>query len=185
MVYLLHPGAALVEPYRQGQLDALCGLYALINALRILHAPNRPLSRRRCKMLFATGMDALIAKKKSRDAARSGMTVARQWKLAEVLFTSAALHGYPRAELYPALQRIAKVEEIDEALEELIAGGAVLLVGFDGRLSHHSVIVGVTDARVILFDSDGMRFVKKPSLRLKGSRHGSLSVDSLVPIGAV
>ena len=31
-------GLALVEPYQQGEFDGLCGIYAIVNGLRLLAA---------------------------------------------------------------------------------------------------------------------------------------------------
>lgn len=58
MTSKMHPGAAMTEPWQQGNLDALCGLYAIINALRLLHAPTGGLSRQVCKTLYRDGLEA-------------------------------------------------------------------------------------------------------------------------------
>ena len=88
MTRQVHPSALMIEPYQQGKLDSLCGLYAVINAARLIYAENCPLSRQRCKNLFAEGMDFLTAKKGSRDAAHWGMTVGRQRKLAKYVLAA-------------------------------------------------------------------------------------------------
>lgn len=183
MALTLHPGALLATPYQQGRLDALCGLYALINALRVLHAPHRPLPARLCKDLFATGMEALNAKPSSRGAVHSGMTVTRQRKLARTILKAAALSKLPKAALRTPLPRIGKVEDLDRILRERLSMGDVLLVCFHGRLSHHSVIVGVSPTRILLCDSDGLRFVLKSSIRLSGRDRGSLVLRNLAPMG--
>jgi hypothetical protein len=180
---LLHPGAVLISPYQQGRLDSLCGLYALINATRVLHALHKPLSVRKCGDLFAAGIDALIAKPSSRNAAHHGMTVARQRKLANVLLATVPLRDRPSLMVRSPLPHISKVEKLDHALGEAIAAGDVLLACFSGRISHHSVIVGLSTSRIMLFDSDGIQFVKKSSLRFSGRKGGALALRSLMPIG--
>ncbi|AML50414.1 hypothetical protein [Falsihalocynthiibacter arcticus] len=183
MVQKLHTGAALIEPYQQGDLDSLCGLYAIINALRVLHAPNHHLTKRTCMTLFTNGIDALAADSSRKDAVYNGMKIARQRRLAKVLLSSSSLRGRPRATLKPALSHITKVEELDQILRERIAGREVLLALFDGRISHHSVIVGCSPTRIYLFDSDGMQFVLKRNLRFTGHRSGALILRSVVPMG--
>lgn len=180
---LRHLGSRLITPYQQGQLDFLCGLYAVINALRLLHAPNRLLSRQTCEKLFATGLESLGSRPTASYAAHCGMTIGRQAKLAKVVLRSPLLQNLPKAVLRPALPRITSVGELDNAVCSAIAQGDVLLVCFEGRLSHHSVIMGVSASRVILFDSIGMHFVPKASLQLGGIARGRLIVDGLAPIG--
>lgn len=182
MTHMLHPGAKLVEPYQQGGLDALCGLYVLINGALLLHAEANPLSGQRCKRLFAEGMDFLTAQKGSRDAAHRGMTVGRQRRLAKALFKGEALANRPPLRLGPTLPQMAKVDDLETAIEGALASGAILLVCFQGRISHHSIIVGQTPARVLLCDSDRMRFVQKASLQFCTKQRDTLMLDSLVPM---
>lgn len=182
-MHILHPGAALIMPHQQGRLDALCGLYALINALRVLHAPTRPLSLRCCKELFAHGMDALTAKSGGKAVVHSGMTVTRQRKLAKAILKSSTLRPLPKIVLRAPLPKTSTMEALDRGLQAAIADGNVLLVCLHGRLSHHSVIVGVSPARILLCDSDGLRYVLKASIRLTGRERGSLVLRNLAPLG--
>lgn len=182
-VLLRHPGSRLITPYQQGHLDFLCGLYALINALRLLHASNRLLSRQTCEKLFATGLESLGSKPTASYATHCGMSIGRQAKLAKVVFRSAILQNMPRVVLRPALPRITSFGELDVAVCSAITQGDLLLVCFEGRLSHHSIIVGISASRVTLFDSIGMHFVSKASLRLGPQARGTLIVDGLAPVG--
>lgn len=177
-----HPVATRIKPYQQGGLDSLCGLYALINAARLLYADAHPLSGQRCKRLFAEGMDLLTAKKGSRDAPHWGMTVGQQRKLAKALFKSEVLDGLPPLHLGSRLSRTAKVEELEVAIQTMLRGDAALLVCFHGRISHHSVIVGQTPTRVLLFDSDGMQFIRKHSLSFSAEQDGTLTLHALTPL---
>ena len=180
---LRHPASRLISPYQQGQLDFLCGLYALLNALRLLYAPNRLLSRRACEKLFALGLESLGSRPTASYAAHCGMSIERQAKLAKLILRSTGLQNLPQVLLRPALPRITSVGELDGAVRSAISHGDVLLVCFEGRLSHHSVIVGVSASRVVLSDSIGMHFVSKASLQLGAKPRGTLIVDGLAPIG--
>lgn len=177
-----HPNATQIEPYQQGRLDSLCGLYALINGVRLILADTAPLTGQSCKRLFADGMDFLTAKKGSRDAAHWGITVGRQRKLAKVLLASTALDGRLKLHLGPSLPHLATVDDLEVAIAGTLARRAVLLVCLHGRISHHSVIVGHTPERVLLFDSDGMQFIRKTSLRFSNDQNGTLTLHALTPL---
>ena len=176
----VHPSATQIEPYQQGRLDSLCGLYALINAARLIYADAAPLTGQSCKRLFADGIDFLTAKKGSKDAAYWGMSVGRQRKLAKALLAGTALEGRPKLHLGPALPPMTKVDDLDFAIGGALARRAVLLVCLHGRVSHHSVIVGHSPDRVLLFDSDGMQFIRKGSIRFTASLSGGLILHSMI-----
>lgn len=177
-----HPFAKRIEPCQQGGLDSLCGLYALINAMRLVFAEMAPLSGQSCKRLFSEGMDFLTAKRGSRDAAHWGMTVRRQRKLAKALFKSEVLEGLHKLRLGLAMPPITRAEELDAAIGASLKSGAVLLVCLHGRISHHSVIVGHTPDRVLLFDSDGMQFIRKGSIKFSDDQNGTLTLHALTPL---
>lgn len=177
-----HPSATLIEPYQQGRLDSLCGLYALINAMRLIYADTAPLTGQSSKRLFAEGMDFLTAKMCSRDAPQWGMTAGRQRKLAKALFKCEVLVKRPKLRHGPPAPPMASPDQLQSAIETVIADGGVLLACFQGRISHHSVIIGQTATRVLLFDSDGMRFVQKASIRFSEGHHGTLTLHAIAPL---
>lgn len=176
----IHPGATGLAPYRQGELDTLCGLYALINAIRILHAKHGALSDQKCRDLFKRGMKVLARRHPA--AARHGISPARQTELAKTMLKSAALAKLRTLKFRQYIAQITCADDFEVTVRGIISRGNIILVSFEGRISHHSVIVGVTSSRVMLFDSAGMRFVNKTSLQFEGSRQGSLSIESLMSL---
>ena len=46
-------------PFRQGDLDGLCGAYAVVNAVRLAALPHRKLRRTACAALFGDLVDEL------------------------------------------------------------------------------------------------------------------------------
>ena len=183
MTLTIHPGAKQISPRSQGQLDSLCGLYALINAIRVLHAPNHRITSNQCELLFEAGIDALAAKLVSKSLAFGAMTVAEQGKLARILIKSPALEGLPGVSVRPSLPRIKTIDDLDELLFEALSHGEIFLTCLLGRRTHHSVIVGATSSRIMLFDSAGMQFVYKTSLRFDDARSGALTITGLTPVG--
>lgn len=183
MTLTIHPGAKQISPRLQGQLDSLCGLYALINAIRVLHAPNHRITSNQCERLFEAGIDALAAKSVSKSLAFGNMTVAGQGKLARNLIKRTVLKGLPRISLRPSLPRIKSIDDLDVVLFEALSDGDIFLTCLQGRRTHHSVIVGATSSRIMLFDSAGMQFVYKTSLRFDGATSGALTITGLTPVG--
>lgn len=55
----LLPAAAHLTPYLQGHASALCGLYAVLNAIQLVVWPQRKLSRCQLKKLFVSGVHHL------------------------------------------------------------------------------------------------------------------------------
>lgn len=178
-----HAGARLTSPWRQGDLDALCGLYAVINALRILHAPVEALSLKVCKRLFRDGLDAACKKHSGITPVFDGMTLSRQMKVAKAVFKSRGLHNHPPAILRKPLEQVAHNVDLDRRWEGCRKRGEVLLACFEGKISHHTVIYGLNDDRIFLFDSACMRFVFRRTLRLAETPNGKLILKSLVPMG--
>ena len=61
-----------LEPFRQGRLDGLCGVYSVINALRLAVWPAHRLSRESCKDLFRLLTSELAARSKLHDVLTGG-----------------------------------------------------------------------------------------------------------------
>lgn len=179
----IHKGASLIAPWDQGELDSTCGIYAVVNALCILHALGKPLSRGECNILFREGIEAACGKQKGVAPVYEGMTVSRQMKVAKALFRSPTLRDRIPAVLREAVPRVKRGADLERAWERCQQRGDVLLVCFNGKIQHHTVIFGVTGERVLLFDSDGMKFVRRSTLRLAENPRGSLILRSLVPMG--
>ncbi|MFG6083649.1 hypothetical protein ACEUZ9_005370 [Paracoccus litorisediminis] len=176
MKSVIHPGAALVSPYLQGRFDALCGLYALINAIRVVHAVDEPLSGQCCRSLFELGLKALIANKRTRTAPYAGMDVRCQRRLLGMLMLHPALHKRRPLKLLPQRSKLNTERGIDCFVRATVNDGAVLLVSLEGRMAHHTVITGMSNQRVMLCDSIGMQFVYASSMLQSAAQPGSLRI---------
>ena len=53
------PHANIVKPYKQGQLDTLCGLYSAINAIRLAAHPQTDLTRHLAQIMMVEGLEYL------------------------------------------------------------------------------------------------------------------------------
>lgn len=60
-----------------------------------------------------------------------------------------------------------------DALEQKLEAGSALMVFLAKTLDHYTVISGMTDQRVYLFDSDGNHWIKRDSFEVGGDPHGA------------
>jgi hypothetical protein len=158
------PGAQMIEPANQGDYDGLCGLYCIINAIRLVMAPHRELMREEVRALFAAGVRHLERKGNLPEAVHSCVSE-RDWpKLAErVAITAQALVCRPILLEWPQLSKNISIQDTFRRIERMIASGKGPCVFFRGKYRHYSVISGYTPASLTLFDSYGHRWLWRRS----------------------
>ena len=72
-----------------------------------------------------------------------------------------------------------------ETLTDALFEGSALIIELRGKILHYSVIAGVTPKRLILFDSDGLRWVELRSLTLTqrlGDRRHSAPLSPILTV---
>ncbi len=153
----------MLKPYRQGGLDSLCGLYAIVNAVRWGLRDLAPLTLPSSQHLLAALTTALDERRMLNSAMLEGMSmpdlsrslkIAQEW-LAEELGIVAVVrkpfHKNGTAKL------AAFMASIDAHLQ---GSNTAVIVVSTGRSDHWSVITHV-DRRVIrVFDSDGSHWFR-------------------------
>ena len=136
-------------PLRQGDLDGLCGVYAVLNALQYL-VPKAQEDDFLSKTFDAL-MGSVICIHNVRDggeepeiAAVHAFVAKRAKRLLKVDFLRVP-HGGDRR----------RFDTPDQAMEAKFKEGekGVFVFGFEGRDSHFTVAQSVTPTRVMLFDS--------------------------------
>lgn len=156
----------LIEPLRQGDADGLCGLYAAINAVRLVCAPIQPITRSQSMQLASEGFEFLRQKQKLETAITNGMGCSIQRKLLK--------HIVKRARKLTGLYiQCDKIEVTQYGWQEKITnniknGYAVNLV-LEGAYDHFTVVSGVTETKFILFDSLQFKWVYKRNCFLQNS----------------
>lgn len=159
--------ATLIPPLRQGSLDSLCGMYAVINAIRLTHAASNPLNRRDEKHLFHAGVRFLNSKHDLEDACIEGMVGRIQVRLAKHLIA----HANERMNTKYKFHRLAvKKATYASIIEGEVDAGRPVCVLLDGALGHYSVIVGYSESRFILFDSEGLAWIQRDLCQLSGCK---------------
>ena len=155
------------RPRRQGDSDGLCGLYAVLNALRLVYEPHGGLSATHERLIWAS----LVR------------YADRKWRFTRLFLGGTQTHQFLDLARYGAklahretgkkivlkqLQRIeipANAPALPSVVRVLLSKGCrSILAGLECKeFSHWTVIAGVTDATVQVLDSGGYHF-----LRLKG-----------------
>lgn len=179
--------AKALDPYSQGELDMLCGLYAAVNGLRLAAVERKTrLTADQCQTLFRHGATFLNEQAKLSAAVRYGLRV-KLWSRLVVELTSKAtqLLSIPIV-AYRSLAPLpdATFELMLDVTRQAIRDRQPVLVLLKGEYEHFTVICGITATRLNLFDSCHYRFVSISSCSLADdvstSRHrlhaGSLTV---------
>ncbi len=144
----------LREPYRQGDLDGLCGVYSAINAVRAL-CPE--IDGDDAGWLF----DHLVRHLSDNGNAASGAVAngigcgdeARL--LAKAVRYVAEEHDIELglSRLPKALRRAADIDRLWQALAEAVSPTCVAVLGLAGRHEHWTVAIEVSPQQIRLYDS--------------------------------
>ena len=152
-----------IRPLQQGDLDGLCGVYAIVNAIRWL-CPA--LSEGQSKKLFGALIDAREQRPMRRPLAfvYRGLTRAGLTRMVDTAIIWAA-NGpglYIEAEwLAPPERRRDPLAKVWQRLERQIGPGAVAIVGLGKASDHWTVAVEASPRQLTLLDSDGMSTLRR------------------------
>ena len=145
-------------PFRQGDLDGLCGAYAVVNAVRLAALPHRELRRAACAALFAELVDELAEAGRLRDRVTRGMGAGKMARL----LRRAKLWLDVEYELRLEVTRpFRKGDEPDPGAclrlltEHLGRAGTAVIVGTE---DHWTVVSAVSGRRLLLADSHDRRY---------------------------
>lgn len=159
-----------VRPFRQGELDGLCGVYAVINATRLLcpeldHADVAALFRRLIRTL-------------SRRRIRLPDAVALGLDIRTVRALAFAACEYINDELDIRLKtrrphktsHACRMHRFWRTLQAELGKGNVVIVGLSGHLAHWTVAYRMTDKSMRLADSDGLKVLLRSRSTLRPTR---------------
>ncbi len=153
-----------IHPYRQGQMDHLCGLYAITNALRWALKDTAALSKSRSKDLLSYLISDLQKRRILEEVFSCGMTIpdlgrslkaASHWLHDETGYSLTArkpLHGSGTSDL----KRLAATTG-----RHLSNPDSAVIIGTAGRLDHWTVVTDVSADRFSLFDSEGQKWFRR------------------------
>ena len=187
--YQLEQAAKTLKPFRQGDLDGLCGLYAVVNAVRLVVHPYRVLRRQEARQLFECGLATLSHHRTLRWSITNGITHRVSARLcADVVAEAAKLTGldlYALPIIGPevAQERVQTIRLIKRAVRR----GSPVLVALMDSYNHASVIAGFSRTRLTLFDSSDHHWVWIRSLSFDWHDVGNphyVPPDSVVAVEA-
>jgi hypothetical protein len=150
---------AELRPYKQGELDALCGVYAVVNGVRVVTAPHLHLPRSAAVDLFAELTSKAVGRKFLREAIVEGMTPkdlaplldrAQIWLRKNYDICLHVEQPFPRGSTVSRLS-------LYRVLEHLEVPGAAAIVS---TRVHWTVAVSATERRLYLLDSNGRRYLR-------------------------
>lgn len=147
------------KAFRQGELDSLCGVYALLNTYRLL-VPQ--VSRTTLRHLFAESVAWLSCQDVLLDAVTDGLEVEYLLGMSQ--------HTFKPVFPFIEVERLwAKKEQVEPELLNLLVKKYVappistVLVCFENQACGHWTVFQKTDEkRVYLYDSIGRSFVRWP-----------------------
>jgi hypothetical protein len=162
------PAKRARKPLRQGSLDGLCGVYAIINAVQCV----RPkVSKAMAQRLFQVLVQVLAADDQVK-LGKPGRVVYRgitRATLAKLFGTArrhlAAKHGIAfvvaRLPGRPCPDRPWKIAELTSRLSAHLSEGGVAVIALRGCMAHWTVLVAVTPKQFRMRDSDGLRTIRR------------------------
>lgn len=170
------PASRRLRPIQQGELDGFCGVYSLINAIRLARANHAPLQWDELDALFSFALYRLAECGDLRERATRGVP----WGILKRLGTRmTAVASPPGLTLELSLINRFAVDRVSTMKHSLLNGSP--LIASLHRHEHYSVIVGWSPTRALLFDSSASHWVKLTSLnqalcvRIVALRSGSAS----------
>ncbi len=170
---LLLAAARHLEPFQQGELDYLCGLYSVINAIRLLVAGSgSPLGQSQAERLYAAGIRHLSANSRLRACATSGMGGPEWRNLTDHLCRRVEpMVGIKVRSKRPFARRRPAPEAIYSAIESSLASERPVLLLLGGTYDHYTVVSGMSAARLLLFDSFGFHWVTRSHCSIGADPH--------------
>ena len=160
-----------IEACRQGELDCLCGLYSIVNAIRLACEPQSPLGTRQIRRLFNLGLEYLNRKRKLEYALSSGTGVLH-WKKMALLLTQKLGELGPQLLIeYPVPNYHATSRKMFDWIEAGLIVGSPTLLHLGEGYEHYTTIAGIDEKRIHLFDSSGFEHISRTSCGPKNKRH--------------
>ena len=160
-----------IQPLHQGKLDGLCGLYAAINALRLVLHDHHALTNAGTKRLFEQGAFYLERKGALREALAHGMETRRWHGLVRHMVKRASPDTFSIELERAAFGRKPAIGDIFDWIDASLSRNSPALIQLDKGLNHFSVVAASTQSSLHLFDSCGHRFVKRTSCGIQTGFH--------------
>ena len=154
------PASRKLRPIQQGELDGLCGIYSLINAIRLVKFESGALRAIESEALFSFAAYRLADTGDLRERICAGVP----WGvLKQVGQRMAKVASEESVELRVSPVKRGQADRIALIKRHLLNGSPV--IASVHRDQHYTVITGWTPTRAVIFDSSGSHWVPLESIR--------------------
>ena len=158
------------KPFRQGDLDGLCGIYSTVNSVRAL-CPE--IDNNDASYLFDHLIQQLpVAGANAPVAIANGIGTGELGRLlAKAIRYVAAEHDIALgvARLPKALRGTADIKRLWSALADAVSPTCVAVIGLSGKHDHWTVAAQVTPEQMYLYDSGEMSLLRRRHCTLRKS----------------
>ncbi len=176
-------------PFRQGELDGLCGVYAVINATRlVLGARSQLLRPCDWQDLFVVLLETIDRSVGIAHAAAHGIETRSLRYLLKAAISHLATEHDVNIRAMPTLARTDRpsfTEFLPVLINSLRQPGQAVLLSVFGSLNHWTVVRRVSRGSLILFDSSGYTRITLAACRMSNERPKAKGRQHIVPPDAV
>jgi hypothetical protein len=162
------PARHQIRPLRQGDLDCLCGVYAAINAARLLLAEHgEPMSGGKCVSVVTAATRRIADKRGLHNAFALGLDPRRRLAITRHVAHLVSTERFRVSVERPDTRRWILTDAV-AWIEQSLTGHRPVLVRLIGpALDHYTVIAAATPRTLQLFDSGPQRYLRKDSIGLR------------------
>jgi hypothetical protein len=158
--------ACQLQPYQQGHLDGLCGIYSVLNAVRFAlqtaelrrsgSSRARRLRHEECELLFTTLVSAIGQRHRHARFVFDGLSPLQLGSLLRSADKWLRMYrGLALTSTRPLERGVRKTALLARISSHLCGPGSAAIVGAKAPWPHWTVATRVTKARVYLLDSEG------------------------------
>lgn len=160
------PAAIQLAPFQQGDGSALCGLYSILNAVQLALWPHRKLTQGELKRLI--NLSAKSTSSGLLDVLGHGIDEEAWLRLCrELLVAASDLTGYQlRPKFFLRSRAGDRTDTAIRSIKRQLMANRPVVVMLWGSYNHATVISGITQQRLCLFDSTGFKWVHRTSVGL-------------------
>ena len=162
--YIL-PAAEVLRPLQQGKLSSMCGLYSVLNGIRLALYPQQ-LTRPQLQQAYRFAVKHLSSRRQLTRVLGVGMDYGVWAELRDELIAYVNAHHHAKLRAAPTLTGTAGLapKRAIATIGASVRAGSPVLVALGGALNHYTVISGISDQRLMLFDSSNFHWLQKANV---------------------
>lgn len=153
------------KPFQQGDLDGLCGVYALVNAVNYLCGP---LSNREARQLFKQILAYLEGKAPLASRCSNGIVINEvAGILKTVICKQYPIQRFKPFHRLPGVNKQRYIQTLSEFLDE---PNSIVFLALEGHHGHWTLVYRITGKRLLIYDSGAIRYVLIQSCSMVSDR---------------